>query len=829
MLDGIFADCYSRWGGRFSLIVPCEDGEVCDQYWPWLEVFDPDVVYSYVDLPKKTVIEIHERLVPADYIVHKLGKPPRLDVHGLRPQYGFTALSSLSTIFRRSRYSKMEEGEKLKIIDSWHTEKPTRFLSDNFGTYGQSAATGSYPNDARPAATLLTIVSEKYSREPSYGIPRDLDRIESEGLAFTEVLAKRATTMSMLSSLFAPRLEISDRRWSTAFNLVIGDSFEDRLLFWNARLLIPAWLDADLCCFRASLDDLKDEDTRSQLIAILKVRNHVNDGGGQPLAQIRSASHSAAELDEVRKLLHAKAWGVRPQVEIVGGGHVIPSTESLHRAREVSQVLDVELRTSQWQEYRWTHPVARPPAISPEHLADAPSDQSFTTGLWAVDLSLEYSADISGQALQNVWMLPKRWRMSPAFIPSFRHRSRFSNSIPPTNRTSRHGNLTVFSGFNQMLDSIVVPSIAQAIHTAFCSDSANKRLYDGDPVWPSPKAAWIKASNEAPYLNGILGMAGGLPSSKTLILHPFFQELFAELGGAPNLSDGDVEPTVNALIKRTKKGRPEFDLRSEADRTVLADLIVKAGQSMKTPKAYISLESIQEKWAAYRTLYWESHPKPVSSESEVREWMAEEVQALEQRLAQMREYRLIFQGFSWKCESCFHRNWTDFQSLASTVPCDVCRTQASLPVDIPWHFRPNEFLIESLRFRSVLSVLWALAALSDRARGSFMYLGPTCLGYSEESDNPSAEMDLLAVVDGEAIICEVKSAWRSLRPSHLKDFVAQAKHLKPDRAVLAVMEDGNRLADEIAAATAELATVGIRFELLTTSKYRVDDDPFLFG
>jgi hypothetical protein len=90
-------------------------------------------------------------------------------------------------------------------------------------------------------------------------------------------------------------------------------------------------------------------------------------------------------------------------------------------------------------------------------------------------------------------------------------------------------------------------------------------------------------------------------------------------------------------------------------------------------------------------------------------------------------------------------------------------------------------------------------------------------------------MDLLAVVDGEAIICEVKSAWRSLRPSHLKDFVAQAKHLKPDRAVLAVMEDGNRLADEIAAATAELATVGIRFELLTTSKYRVDDDPFLFG
>jgi len=28
VLDGIFADCYSRWGGRFSLVVPCLNGSV---------------------------------------------------------------------------------------------------------------------------------------------------------------------------------------------------------------------------------------------------------------------------------------------------------------------------------------------------------------------------------------------------------------------------------------------------------------------------------------------------------------------------------------------------------------------------------------------------------------------------------------------------------------------------------------------------------------------------------------------------------------------------------------------------------------------------------
>lgn len=27
-LDGIIADCYNRWGGRFSLIVPCANGQI---------------------------------------------------------------------------------------------------------------------------------------------------------------------------------------------------------------------------------------------------------------------------------------------------------------------------------------------------------------------------------------------------------------------------------------------------------------------------------------------------------------------------------------------------------------------------------------------------------------------------------------------------------------------------------------------------------------------------------------------------------------------------------------------------------------------------------
>lgn len=829
MLDGIFADCYSRWGGRFSLIVPCMEGQIVAGYWQWLEAFDPDIVYSYVNLAAEAVLEIHDRLVPGDYILHPLGNEPRPDLQGFRPQYP-AALSSLSTVFRLARHSPLAAGPKIKIIDSWHTESPSRFLTDNFGTYHTSAATGVYPNDARSTAGLLTVVSDDHYEKHGYGVPRDLDRVSSEEMAFLEFVGRRVTSISMLSSLYATRLEIRDYRWSDAFNLVIGDSFEDRLMFWNARLLIPSWLDNDLCCFRMTLDQLKDEDMLNQLVQLLNTRNHVNGGGGgQSQLRVRSASHTIDELNEVLELLRgAKAWSVHGPAAVIAGGHVIPSEDSLKQAREAAQFSD-GFRFGERHAFSWKPPVAHPPAKEPEHLRDAPSGQVFTLGLWALDLSFEYERDKPRLAQDNVWMLPKRWRMADAFVAKFITKGFAQNNPSPMHRTSRHGNLTIFTGFNRELESITVPNIDQAFRSAMCLDSAARRVGPGDPPWPQKKATWMKASNESPHLTGILGMAGGLAGAKSLLLHPFLQDLFASLGGAPNLADVDVKATVNALAKRAK-GRPVFDLQLEGERETLAALIVKAAQSIKAPRMHVSLDYLRDCWKAHRERYWAEHPLPkLDVEQDDVDWDGMEQQAIDDRLAEMRTRRMLFQGYPWSCDTCQHRNWTDYQALSPALVCDVCRTEKELPVGIPWYFRPNEFLIESLRSRSVLSLVWLLSALCDRASSSFMYLGPTCFGYSPDSKNPDVEADLLAVVDGESILCEVKSAWRSLRAAHIEDFVHLATRLSPDRAILAVMEKGSRLDEEMRSAEAALKAEGIQFELLTLENYSVEDDPYLLG
>jgi len=75
-----------------------------------------------------------------------------------------------------------------------------------------------------------------------YGVPRDLNAIPSEMAAFREFADRRAVSLSLASTLFAPKLDIRAGRWSGSFNLVVGDEFADRILFWNAGLLIPGWL-----------------------------------------------------------------------------------------------------------------------------------------------------------------------------------------------------------------------------------------------------------------------------------------------------------------------------------------------------------------------------------------------------------------------------------------------------------------------------------------------------------------------------------------------------------------------------------------------------------
>lgn len=472
-LDGIFADCYDRWGGRFSLIVPCLNGRIVASYWPWLEAYDPDIVYSYVPLSKNDVLEVHERLSPSQYAFHELGREPRLDVFGFKPRLEFSPLSSLSIIFKLARYSpRSDDCAPVRIIDSWHTEKPTRFLTDNLGTFYYSRGGGIYPPDATGAASLLTIVSPVKQADLQYGVPKNLNAIPNELAAFKEFACRKATSMSLASTLFASKLDIRAGSWSASFNLVVGDSFADRILFWNLRLLIPAWLDTDLCCLRVEFEQIKDPEFLSVLGDLLKHRNHVNSGsGGQSQITIRSASLSVDQLAEAQQLvLSTKPWSVVTTELVSEINNIVPSVEALQTAREGNRYGGGFSLPPDWVSFIWSPPTVHPPATEPDHLSDAPARQTFTTGHWCTDYIFEYDGPGARFADGNRWMLPRRWRMTGAFKTSLVGEQQ--HTAPPSMRRSRDGNLAIFVSADHPVETIKIPTAYQAIQYALAADGA---------------------------------------------------------------------------------------------------------------------------------------------------------------------------------------------------------------------------------------------------------------------------------------------------------------------------------------------------------------------
>src|SRR3546814_14318170 len=94
--------------------------------------------------------------------------------HSFRPKYGAEPLQSLSTIFRRSRHrDHRSTAGPLPLIDVWFTGEPSRFLTDNFGTYHVSYGTGAYTPDAQAAARPLTTVNPDVRTDGRSGVQKD--------------------------------------------------------------------------------------------------------------------------------------------------------------------------------------------------------------------------------------------------------------------------------------------------------------------------------------------------------------------------------------------------------------------------------------------------------------------------------------------------------------------------------------------------------------------------------------------------------------------------------------------------------------------------------
>jgi hypothetical protein len=828
ILDAIFDASKRFWGGRFSLIVPCKRGIIRDGYREWLRVYDPDIIYSYVDLTAASQAEIHEQFYPAYLVRHRMWHDEdKVDRHSFRPSLPVAPLSTSTVIpilARRSDYS----GERtIKVVSGSGSFAKSPFFCDNFGI-----ELGGIENDLNGRLSEFGGLWMVDDREPD---PRIITgRSERVFSTIGELLRtlgrdRRSTTAMRLAAALAPRLECRDRRWSHSFNLIVGDTITDRIVYWNSRFAYPTWRDGDQVDLRVPKADAEDSAFLESLSEFLRELPPVagDNAGGSPIVTVRSSSIKRKKLEEIRDALtQLKSW-VRYEIDTFATVEDCIPTPSRLAEKGGGLRISRGISTGSWHSSVVSGDSAPVEAEPPDHLRHCPPTlQTIHEGLWAVDLSVQRKINYSPHSnTSDTWRLPRRLRTTGAFTGPYPVGLPNGQTVQP--RVALGGFLTVFSGARGALPAISEPSDEYAITHALMSGRDWWPFTGFQDERPNQLCYLAERSNAGRYFWGSLQLLGGLHEANGFLLHGYWREQLARFGA----TDQRPEQRLSDIQTRLKRRLPNgpFNLADDANLTRLANIVAQEADEIRLATPSVPWSKLQAVHERYVQADWEAHP-PTGDDVDRDEWQGWERASLTQAVENLCLAGVLHQGVEHSCPRCHHVAWVTIGALDKEIRCDICDRVEPAPVNRPWDFRLNGFLRDALRSHGIGPLFWALSRMRSATSTSFWFEGPLNIyltSHDYQRHQATTDVDLTVITDGTVRMCEVKQSARQLK--RVEEFADLMKRLRPDIATLAIMEPQSKgikaIFDRFATC---LQGTGVKPELITLDRERdLRDQAFL--
>jgi hypothetical protein len=789
VLDAIFQSSRGLWGGRFHIIVPVVDGRPLQSFMPWLKAYDPDLIYAYCDIEDEIFSSIHETIAPSYFIRHYTHKDSADTHRDFRPRHKYALLSIETVLPYATLPIRYRSEDRISILDAYYGEaRNDPFVQQNFGQFTGSAG-HSYPTYLSEFGNALHLLGDsELQPRARYGL-QQLETIPSLEAVVSKLSRGELITVSHLSTFATPRLEFPARGWEAAFNIIVGDTFVDRVTFWNARSLFPRWRDGQFVDLIIPSQLLDNGEVILAIGKFIRERNQVswNQNNGGKDAVVRSSSIEPERLREVAKTLQGDSQWVKYQTKAITSiDDYVPTDVELRRAYFLYADGIGAAVQQNWEENEVSGPQINIRAPRPEHLKYAPPALLTShSGSWAVELDIPRQNDLSKyQNRSHSWLLPKRFRITRAFRQGYMMGTHGPIAMP---RASATGRLCLFADANTNIADVSVPTDEAVFRTGYTSGRdwwPFEDKHDGTSQMPPQLAYEVRRSANGRYFWGVLDMFGGLQAIRNDLLHGFWRRQFEVLGASP----ARTEARKDAVIERLKK-RFRSDLARPVGQSLeeIADQVLEEAEQQRTRPPVISWTNIQSAHEKFIEAYLKLYP-PRPDEDSISEWLDRDRATLEPSIQRLCQRGVLHQGYETKCRKCLHRSWISIESLSKTIFCEVCRTASPAPAGRPWAFRLNEFFREALRAHGILPLFWALEKSRDMNEQSFYFEGPLDIFYSEESaeaEQADTDIDLTTVSNGKLQIFEVKHSARQMAKA--VRFAEVARRIKPDIATIAVM------------------------------------------
>lgn len=733
LLDAVFQESYTRWGGFHTLLVPVSNAAFLhDSYGPWLAHFDPDFVYSYLDLEKEFIQKIDTLCCPMEFLRHKVwdrsGQPnPEPDMRSYLPKFShyLKAVSSVTTIpspyvAHPSRIGHGSGGEVM-VLTEFGGHSNARVFADNFGT---GVNTSHFMSAVPGLFRTLCLVPPDTPASHHVGT----EKCQSLVAVFKALASNAAISIARLAMIHSdgiPRVE--PYPWSSIFNIFVGQTVLDRLHFWNSRHFTRDSADT-IGGLRIDASLFNDPSFVEQLGEFLNKTNFLSRSSGGPYGvSLRSYSHSFEELISFRDALQKKTYNAIYVLEKEFNLPAVPAESDIKDRYYGSSGDSTTVKV--------TESSVVVTASAPAHFVYMPPRLSaLNGGNWAVDLGIQRHNNLSHYLSESeFWVLPRRVRAAKAFTgnPS-KVTSGNALAVIPTSGHS-FGRRTQAAVFSYRID-------LRSDEDWFRYLTLNFLATDGDDIRGLGHRSGYKVlqlSDKGQNLRGVVSMFENLHEAYNILTNKFWRAV---------LRSFKEDSSKYLTISRDELGSFVPNGRDETQGIANELRLKNRGEAVDYMK-----------------------------------------RSLDDTLEYLVRIGVFFQVYQWRCEYCGHSNSRSFGNLKVKNSCEICETEYFPPIDLVWDYQLNEFVFRALVKNNGLTVLWALGHMQDcYGRNSFWYLPE--VDFYEDYDNPllKNEIDILCMTDGAYRMIEVKQTVSLFvrKPGEVEKFIKMARRLEPDVAML---------------------------------------------
>ena len=766
-LSAAFADSFSRWGGRFSLCVPVTAGSISPQYLSWLTEFDPDVVEAFAPVENSMLTPIAKASNAFRFSLAR-------SLNGrIKPEASSSFLTSLTALphFVQQPLLPLWQGQRRYLLDGI-PELSDNFILDNFGTPTTSFGSN-LPSHLLEYSRSIFLTRSPHTIDQFVDRPTDL--FVADELQFLRQLGEGpgVITLSQLASHRAFQLTWPNPQWTDNFTIVIGDSFVDRLCYWNSRLLAGSWSYSTATCMRLPVSRVKDPHFCQALASVLHSRVALGFHPSVQTIVIRSHSVPQVDLEVLCETLRKEMRTEFVYAQINDYHAVAPSGPRQDR------VSYLEERESEKIVHLQKSDIELP---MPLHIAANGEHMHGQDGEWLVDCKIGRERNYSRHSNSNHnWLLPRRPQPAHQFFPADEARIDYSNQF------------TVRTSLESRTKRLSIPDDNDVFRSLFLSHVSHYRHQDdlrrtghSDPV-----PYEMRTGDKGQVLNGTIGLFGGLKGALNYLGMRFWRDYLLSLA-APNRDPDRLKNVTERLRQRVAgSSHASVALESDADWERLAKSTIEISGSIRVPRSFATVSSVTKAWCQELEKIALEKPQMLAHLTE-----QEQEEAVIESFKELRDLGVFAQGHKWRCGGCGYHNWTSVSGLSEQLRCAICKEEGNLPLGFEWDFRLNDFLATSLREYDSLSSISALGHLWLRAEKSFFFCVPTEFMMKRLPNwrrfVPDFEIDMICVVDGQLLMVESKESGR-FRDDDLEKLSLAAKVLLPDKIVLTSLIGNPRL------------------------------------